>query len=223
MFQNTSPLKWSREQREKFWSTYREEPSLRSSTIPKHQLRRVVACTSSIQSSDGLSHVGGRLRKASLLMESKHLIILPKEDHVTWVIIGNYHRACGHSSREHVLASVRQKFWINQGSSTARSVLEKCVSCRCCQAILCQQKMADLPESCVLAEKPTFTSVGMDYFGPFQVRCGWSLLKRYAVIFTSGNPCYAPRNCTQPKHTLILIGFAMFHCKKRPSEGNLHR
>lgn len=73
---------------------------------------------------DGLLHVGGRLRKASLPMESKHQIILPKEDHVTRVIIDDYHRACGHSGREHVLASVRQKFWITQGSSTVRDALQ---------------------------------------------------------------------------------------------------
>lgn len=63
---------------------------------------------------DGLLHVGGRLRKASLPVESKHQIILPKEDQVTRVIIDDYHRTCGHSGREHVLASVRQKFWITQ-------------------------------------------------------------------------------------------------------------
>ena len=133
---------------------------------------------------DGLLHIGGQLHKASLPMESKHQIILPKEDHVTSVIIDDYHRACGHSGRENVLASVRQKFWITQGSSTVRSILERCVSCRRRQAPLCQQKMADLPESRVLAKKPPFTSVGMDYFGPFQVRRGRSLVKRYGVIFT---------------------------------------
>lgn len=44
--------------------------------------------------------------------------------------------------------------------------------------------MADLPESRVLAEKPPFTSVGVDNFGPFQVRRGRSFVKRYGVIFT---------------------------------------
>ena len=133
---------------------------------------------------DGLLHVGGRLRKASLPMESKHQIIILKEDCITRVIIDDYHKACGYSGREHVLGSVRQKFWITQGSSTVRSVLERCVSCCRRQAPLCQQKMADLPESRILAEKPPFTSVGVDYFGPFQVRRGRSLVKRYGVIFT---------------------------------------
>ena len=56
---------------------------------------------------DGLLHIDGRLRKASLPIKSKHQIIIPKEDHVTRVIIDDYHKACGHSGREHVLASVR--------------------------------------------------------------------------------------------------------------------
>ncbi|XP_022808694.1 uncharacterized protein LOC111345671 [Stylophora pistillata] len=124
---------------------------------------------------DGLLRVGGRLRKASLPAESKHQIILPKKYHVTRVIIDDYHRACGHSGGEHVIASIRQKFWITQGSSAVKSVLGKCASCRCCQAPLCQQKMADLQEDRML---------GVDYSGPFQVRRGRSLVKRYGVIFT---------------------------------------
>ena len=49
---------------------------------------------------------------------------------------------------------------------------------------MCQQKMAHLPESRILPDKPPFTSVGVDYYGPFQVRCGRGLVKRYGVIFT---------------------------------------
>ena len=55
---------------------------------------------------DGLLCVGGRLRNASLPSETKNQIILnlPKEDHVTKLIIYDYHSICGHSGREHVLA-----------------------------------------------------------------------------------------------------------------------
>ena len=43
--------------------------------------------------------------------------------------------------------------------------------------------MADLPEDRVQPDRPPFTSVGLDFFGPFQVRCGRSLVKRYGIIF----------------------------------------
>ena len=44
--------------------------------------------------------------------------------------------------------------------------------------------MADLPEDRVRPDRPPFTSVGLDFFGPFQVLRGHSLVKRYGVIFT---------------------------------------
>ena len=44
--------------------------------------------------------------------------------------------------------------------------------------------MADLPVDRVLPDKPPFTCVGTDYFGPFQVKRGRGLAKRYGVIFT---------------------------------------
>ena len=133
---------------------------------------------------DCLLCVGGRLRNVPVPAQSRNQIILPREDHVTSLIIDHYHRICGHSGKEHVLALIRQKFWITKGSSAVKSVLSKCVSCRPRQAPLCSQKVADLPEDRVTPDKPPFTSVGIDCFGPFQVRRGRNLVKRYGVIFT---------------------------------------
>lgn len=132
---------------------------------------------------DGLLCVGGRLRNAFLPSETNNQIILPKEDHVTKLIIYDYHSICGHSGREHVPALIRERFWILQGSSTVKGVLLKCVSCCRRQAPLCQQKMASLPDSLVLPDKPSFTAVGADYFGPFHVKSGRSFVKSYGVIF----------------------------------------
>ena len=44
--------------------------------------------------------------------------------------------------------------------------------------------MADLPVDRLTPDQLPFTSVGVDYFGPFQVKRGRSLVKRYGVIFT---------------------------------------
>ena len=69
---------------------------------------------------DGLWQIGRRLSLASTLFESKHQIILPKNDHVMDLIFDSYHKISGHAGREHVLSLVREKFWIIQASSVIR-------------------------------------------------------------------------------------------------------
>ena len=43
---------------------------------------------------------------------------------------------------------------------------------------------ADLPRDRTEAYEPPFTSVGMDYFGPFEVKQGRSCVKRWGCLFT---------------------------------------
>ena len=47
-----------------------------------------------------------------------------------------------------------------------------------------EPKMADLPSDRLRPHEPPFTRIGMDYFGPFDVKRGRSVVKRYDVIFT---------------------------------------
>ncbi|KAK0152714.1 hypothetical protein N1851_005757 [Merluccius polli] len=44
--------------------------------------------------------------------------------------------------------------------------------------------MADLPSERVTPDEPPFTRVGVDYFGPFEVKSRRSGVKRYGVILT---------------------------------------
>ena len=46
-----------------------------------------------------------------------------------------------------------------------------------------EQKMADFPADRVTSEAPPFLKVGMDFFGPLQVKRGRSIVKRYGVVF----------------------------------------
>ena len=47
-----------------------------------------------------------------------------------------------------------------------------------------EQKIADLPKERILPNHPPFTNVGVDYFGPIEVKRGRGTVKRYGVIFT---------------------------------------
>ena len=135
---------------------------------------------------DSLLCVKGRLRLAQASFDSKNQIILPKNDHVSNLLIEHFHLISGHSSREYVLSLLRERFWVIKGSSAVRRILSKCVSCRCRrrQAPVLEQKMADLPEDRLTPDQPPFTAVGVDCFGPFHIRHPRSLAKRHGVIFT---------------------------------------
>ena len=43
--------------------------------------------------------------------------------------------------------------------------------------------MANLPKDCLTPNHPQFIYVGVGYFGPFQIRYGRRLVKKYGVVF----------------------------------------
>ncbi|XP_006811478.1 uncharacterized protein LOC102806687 [Saccoglossus kowalevskii] len=138
---------------------------------------------------DGIIRVGGRLKKADLLYEIKHPIVLPKNSQVSVMIVRDAHSTVGHLGRNSILAKVREKYWIYGASQLAKRVARSCVTCQRYHAAPCEQVMAELPADRVVAEVSPFTFCGMDYFGPLTVRRGRSDVKRYGVIFT----CFSSR------------------------------
>ena len=98
-----------------------------------------------------------------------------------------YHHILGHSGREHVLSAVRECYWILRARSLVRQVLNKCVSCRKRNAPAMQQVMADLAAERLVPYQPPFTYTGLDFFGPFHVKLGRSLVKVYGCIFVCFN------------------------------------
>ena len=133
---------------------------------------------------EGILRVGGRLCRAAMPEEAKHPAILSKDLHVAELILRDIHQNLGHSGRNHVLSKLRQKYWIPGAHAAIRRILTKCVTCRRSYGAAGQQQMAHLPQDRVLPEEPPFTNTGVDYFGPFLVKRGRSLVKRYGVIFT---------------------------------------
>ncbi len=119
--------------------------------------------------------------------EVKHPVILAKDLHISDPILRQIHHDIGHCGRNYMLAKLRQRYWIPGASSAIRRILSKCVVCRRLHGIAGNQQMADLPQDRVTPDKPPFTYVGVDCFGPFEVKRGRSVVKRYGVIFTCLN------------------------------------
>ncbi|XP_030581071.1 uncharacterized protein LOC115777334 [Archocentrus centrarchus] len=137
-----------------------------------------------VRLSDGLLRVGGRLTNAPIPEAAKHPVILPQKHHVSELIIWHFHKLTGHSGVERVLSEIRQSFWIVRGRITVKRVLARCIPCKRHRAPISTQYMADLPADRVTPSQPPFTIVGVDYFGPINIRRGRSEVKRYGCLFT---------------------------------------
>ena len=160
------------------------------------QRKRVLKKSSSIYrlnpflDSEGLMRVGGRLRRVDSLDEdARHPILLPRKCFITRLIIKHEHERLGHAGRNHVLSSVRMRYWVTQGNAAVRSVISECIHCKRGRGACLTPKMADLPNCRVDDSEPPFSHVGVDYFGPFEVKVGRKGIKRYGVLFT----CMASR------------------------------
>lgn len=132
----------------------------------------------------GLLRVGGRLRRAPLPIEVKNPVIVPKGSHIAELILRNIHEKAGHFGRNFVMAEFQQKYYMTGVNSAIKKMVRKCVQCRKQRESTMEQRMADLPKDRLVPNEPPFTRVGMDYFGPIEVKRGRSMVKRYGVLFT---------------------------------------
>ena len=138
--------------------------------------------------------VGGRLRRAELEFGERHLVILPRKDHVSKLIARHYHKRVHHQGRSITRGAVRQAgYWIVGGHQAISNEIHACVKCKKLRDRPLEQKMADLPADRMKIAAP-FTYVGFDVFDPWEVhtrktRGGTANSKRWGVVFT----CLASR------------------------------
>lgn len=136
---------------------------------------------------DDIIRVGGRITEAPVSFDSKFPMIIPPSHHVTRLLIEHFHQALAHAGQDHILAQMRERYWIPKGRSAVRKVVRSCLSCRRYQAAAMEQMMAALPAFRTTAYEPCFTYSGVDYFGPLNVKRGRAVVKRWGAIFTCLN------------------------------------
>ncbi|XP_048048490.1 uncharacterized protein LOC125269604 isoform X1 [Megalobrama amblycephala] len=133
---------------------------------------------------DGVLKVGGRLRHSNYSESLKHPAIIPQNHSVTKMIIAHCHEKIKHQGKGFTINEVRSHgYWIPGISKSVASYIRRCVACRKLRRPTEIQKMADLPSERV-NPSPPFMYTGMDCFGPFLVKRGRSVCKRYGLLLT---------------------------------------
>lgn len=134
----------------------------------------------------GILVVGGRL--GGYPRQVVRPVIIPHDHPVAGMIVSDFH-AVAHCGTEWTVSEIRKEFWITKVRVVVKSVSRRCMLCRRLFSRPCSQKMADLPVERVTPGGKPFSCVGIDCFGPFEVKLGRITVKRYGCIFT----CFSVR------------------------------
>ena len=152
--------------------------TLTSSIFPK-SIKRLNPCIRKV-----VLRVGERLKHAPIAHEARHPALLPADSASIQLVIGFFHEQAGHGGLLHTFCLLKQRYWLQGGSSTIGRVLEKCAVCKRQSAHASQQIMAAIPDARMQIDKPPFFLTGVDCFGPLFVKQGRSRVKRYGCIFS---------------------------------------
>lgn len=133
----------------------------------------------------GVLRVRGRIDAAtSISFDVKRPIILPRNHHITWLIVDFYHRKFHHHHNEIVVNEIRQRYCITGMRALVRQICKNCQKCKNQRVIPSPPEMGNLPAERITAFTRPFTFTGIDYFGPIEVVVGRRREKRWAVLFT---------------------------------------
>ncbi|XP_043259315.1 uncharacterized protein LOC122401313 [Colletes gigas] len=140
----------------------------------------------------GLIRVGGRLKHAAINYSYKHPILLPRNNHVTELIIRHEHLKHWHAGIQATLNAVRQRYWPIDGKNLTRRLIHNCVNCFKANPKLSEYVMGNLPKDRVTQTRP-FETTGVDYCGPLFLKerkhRNVKKTKGYVVVFV----CFATR------------------------------
>ncbi|XP_066600734.1 uncharacterized protein [Prorops nasuta] len=141
---------------------------------------------------DGILRVGGRLANSVLSPTMKHPPILPRDSIVSSLMVRYAHQACLHGGPTLTSNTVIQHAWILGRNRLVKTIIRMCMFCQRNKPRLAHQMMGDLPASRVTPARP-FSSTGLDYAGPFQIKTtkgrGHKFYKGYISLFV----CFVTR------------------------------
>ena len=118
--------------------------------------------------------IDGRLKLAAHLPAGARMpVILPPRHRVTELVIQHEDAQCHHDvGPHHLLANLRERYWIVHGLSTVKAIRRHCIKCQRKIAKPAEQVMGLMPNVRTIGSLKPFTHSGVDFAGPFYTRQG---------------------------------------------------
>ena len=116
--------------------------------------------------------------------EDQQPIYLPKQHHLTSLLIMDSHRRVLHMGVASTLAEIRSRFWVPKGRQEVKKMIRSCNHCKRYSAKPYEQPAtAPVPDFRVTPGY-AFLTTGVDFAGPFYCKDGRRQKKTYITLFT---------------------------------------
>ncbi len=135
---------------------------------------------------EGVWRCGGRLSNAEVPYTTRHPILLPRDHHLTQLLVLKAHARVLHNGVRETLTEVRVKYWVLKGRSLVKRILRDCIVCKRFEGRPYSAPVPPpLPDFRVKMDSP-FTSTGVDFAGPLYVKAPGSseVTKVWICLYT---------------------------------------
>ncbi|XP_036329696.1 uncharacterized protein LOC118741829 [Rhagoletis pomonella] len=129
----------------------------------------------------GILRIQGRASSIDCHMDA---IVMPRENHTTFLIVRAHHENFHHMAHETVINNVRSSYYIPRLRVLYKAVRHSCQKCKIHSAVPTPPQMVPIPAARLASFAKPFTYTGVDYFGPIFVNVGRHKEKRWVVLFT---------------------------------------
>ena len=181
---NVTELACNQLLREVQQSCYPEVLEYFNKTKPLHKdMPNLVMQLNLFMDKHDLIRIGGKLNWKSY-NNVQFPILLPKNNHVTNLIVLNTHDMLRHAGIFSVLSNLRSKFWIPCCFSTVKKILRQCMHCRRYNNRTLKLSQSPYKEVRLNPSQIPFNHVFIDHAGPFYVQMNNVKTKVYILVIT---------------------------------------
>ena len=167
----------------------------------------------------GLLRCVGRYKHSDLPPEAQSPVLIPKNSHVTDIIVMQCHEDVYHSAVSHTLAKVRGKFWLPHGRSQVRKILRSCSICiRMKAKCFTAPPVPAWPAFRVIENRP-FSCIGLDYIGPLLIKTANDTEQKvWICLFTCASIRAIHLEVATNQSSAVFALSSSFHCNLRYSD-----
>lgn len=137
-----------------------------------------------MRAGENVIRLEARDKKSVRAYGAKNPVMLPSSHPLVDLFVQYHHERNHHIGTETVIADLRETTWILAVRETHRRVVARCGWCKKQKVKPIMPPIADLHKVRMMFSEKPFTYVGVDLFGPIDVKRGRGTIKRWGAIFT---------------------------------------